>query len=181
MSRIGRQPIPVPAGVTITLSEGNTVAVKGPRGELSRSFPQAISIEREDGRLVVSRASDEGQAKALHGLSRTLLSNMVSGVTTGFTKTLDVQGVGYRAQLQGSNLQFALGFSHPVIVAPPAGITFAVEGARVHVQGIDKEQVGQVAANLRALRPPEPYKGKGIRYLGERVRRKAGKTGKVGK
>ncbi|MFN0094255.1 MAG: 50S ribosomal protein L6 [Dehalococcoidia bacterium] len=181
MSRIGRNPIPVPAGVQVTIGDDNTVAVKGPRGELTRSFPKLISVNREDGRLVVTRANEEGDAKALHGLSRTLLSNMVTGVTTGFTKTLDVQGVGYRAQLQGSNLQFALGFSHPVIVTPPAGITFAVEGARVHVQGVDKEQVGQVAANIRKLRPPEPYKGKGIRYLGERVRRKAGKTGKVGK
>jgi len=129
----------------------------------------------------VTRPNDEGKQRALHGLSRSLLNNMVVGVTDGFTKTLEVQGVGYRAQLQGTSLQLALGFSHPVIVAPPPGITFAVEGPRILVQGIDKEQVGQVAANIRKLRPPEPYKGKGIRYLGERVRRKAGKAGKVGK
>ncbi|MBI2765728.1 MAG: 50S ribosomal protein L6 [Chloroflexi bacterium] len=181
MSRIGRQPIPVPAGVEVTFGDGNSVVVKGPKGQLSRTFPTVITLSREDGQLVVSRPNDEGKVRALHGLSRTLLNNMVTGVTTGFTRTLEVQGVGYRAQLQGSNLQLALGFSHPVIVTPPGGITFALEGPRVHIQGIDKEQVGQVAANIRKLRPPEPYKGKGIRYLGERVRRKAGKAGKVGK
>jgi len=181
MSRIGRQPVAVASGVEIDVAEGNAVTVKGPRGSLSRQFPPTIVLEREDGRVVVRRPNDEGKQRALHGLSRTLLNNMVVGVTTGFTKTLEVQGVGYRAQLQGTNLQLALGFSHPVIVAPPEGITFAVEGPRVHVQGNDKEQVGQVAANIRKLRPPEPYKGKGIRYSGERVRRKAGKTGKVGK
>jgi large subunit ribosomal protein L6 len=181
MSRIGKQPIPVPGGVEVTLDDGNAITVKGPKGQLARTFPQEVVITREDGRLVVSRPNDEGKAPALHGLSRTLLNNMVTGVTAGFTKTLEVQGVGYRALLQGSNLQLALGFSHPIIVAPPPGITFAVEGPRVHVQGIDKEQVGQVAANIRKLRPPEPYKGKGIRYQGERVRRKAGKAGKVGK
>jgi large subunit ribosomal protein L6 len=172
MSRIGRQPIPVPGNVQVTLGDDNSVIVKGPKGELTRQFPAVISIKRPN---------DEGKMRALHGLSRTLLSNMVVGVTTGFTKTLEVQGVGYRAQLQGSNLQLALGFSHPVIVAPPEGIAFQIEGPRVHVQGIDKERVGQVAANIRKLRPPEPYKGKGIRYAGERVRRKAGKAGKVGK
>ncbi|MGE4056971.1 MAG: 50S ribosomal protein L6, partial [Vicinamibacterales bacterium] len=155
--------------------------VKGPKGELARTFPKQVVVNHEEGFLHVTRPNDEQNAPALHGLSRTLLSNMVTGVTAGFTKTLEVQGVGYRAQLQGSNLQLALGFSHPVIVAPPAGITFAVEGPRVLIQGIDKEQVGQVAANIRKLRPPEPYKGKGIRYQGERVRRKAGKAGKVGK
>jgi large subunit ribosomal protein L6 len=181
MSRIGRQPIPVPSGVDITLGAQNLVSVKGPRGQLSRAVPQGITVKREDGALLVERGTDEGRDRALHGLTRTLVNNMVVGVTTGFTRTLEVQGVGYRAQLQGSNLQLALGFSHPVVVAPPEGITFAVEGPRVHVQGIDKEQVGQVAANIRKIRPPEPYKGKGIRYMGERVRRKAGKTGKVGK
>jgi large subunit ribosomal protein L6 len=181
MSRIGRQPIPVPGNVQVTLGDDNSVIVKGPKGELTRQFPAVISIEREEGNLLVKRPNDEGKMRALHGLSRTLLSNMVVGVTTGFTKTLEVQGVGYRAQLQGSNLQLALGFSHPVIVAPPEGIAFQIEGPRVHVQGIDKERVGQVAANIRKLRPPEPYKGKGIRYAGERVRRKAGKAGKVGK
>ena len=181
MSRIGRQPIAVPANVEVTLGEGNAVSVKGPRGSLARTFPPVLSIEREEGTLLVTRPSDEGPVRALHGLSRTLLNNMVVGVTTGFTRTLEVQGVGYRAQMQGSNLQLALGFSHPVVVAPPAGITFTVEGPRVNVEGIDKEKVGQVAANIRKLRPPEPYKGKGIRYSGERVRRKAGKAGKGGK
>ncbi len=181
MSRIGRQPIAIPAGVQVTLGDDNAVLVKGPRGEMGRSFPSIIRLERDGEQLVVSRGSEETAAKALHGLSRTLLSNMVTGVTTGFTKTLEVQGVGYRAQLQGANLQLALGFSHPVHVTPPEGISFTLEGPRIHVQGIDKEMVGQVAANIRKLRPPEPYKGKGVRYLGERVRRKAGKTGKVGK
>ncbi|HEX6032595.1 MAG TPA: 50S ribosomal protein L6 [Tepidiformaceae bacterium] len=181
MSRIGRQPVAIPNNVEITLGEANRVAVKGPRGQLERQFPATITLSREDQQLVVTRPNDEGKQRALHGLSRSLLNNMVVGVTDGFTKTLEVQGVGYRAQLQGTSLQLALGFSHPVIVAPPPGITFAVEGPRILVQGIDKEQVGQVAANIRKLRPPEPYKGKGIRYLGERVRRKAGKAGKVGK
>ena len=181
MSRIGRQPIPVPGNVTVTLGEENNVAVKGPKGELTRQFPRTMTLSREEDNLVVTRPNDEGKQRALHGLSRTLLSNMVTGVTTGFTKTLEVQGVGYRAQLQGTSLQLALGFSHPVVVAPPDGITFAVEGPRILIQGIDKERVGQVAANIRKLRPPEPYKGKGIRYSGEKVRRKAGKAGKVGK
>ena len=181
MSRIGRQPVAVPSNVQVTIGDDNHVTVKGPRGELSRHFPKTMSIGRDEANLVVTRPNDEGKQRALHGLSRTLLNNMVTGVTTGFTKTLEVQGVGYRVQVQGSSLQLALGFSHPVIVAPPEGISFAVEGPRVHVQGNDKEQVGQVAANIRKLRPPEPYKGKGIRYLGEHVRRKAGKAGKVGK
>ena len=181
MSRIGRQPVDVPSGVEITFGENNHVVVKGPKGQLTRDFPRTIILRREEQQVLVSRPNDEGKQRALHGLSRSLLSNMVTGVTTGYTRTLEVQGVGYRAQLQGTNLQLALGFSHPVIVAPPAGITFVVEGPRVLIQGIDKEQVGQVAANVRKLRPPEPYKGKGIRYQGERVRRKAGKTGKVGK
>jgi len=181
MSRIGRQPVALPGNVQVTIGDDNHVTVKGPRGELSRQFPKTISISRDEGNLVVTRPNDEGKQRALHGLSRTLLNNMVTGVTSGFTKTLEVQGVGYRAQVQGSSLQLALGFSHPVIIAPPQGITFAVEGPRINIQGNDKEQVGQVAANIRKLRPPEPYKGKGIRYLGERVRRKAGKAGKVGK
>jgi len=181
MSRIGRQPVTVPADVQVTIGAGNAVSVQGPKGRLDRVFPPTITLSREEGTIVVARPNDEGKQRALHGLSRTLLNNMVTGVTTGFTKTLEVQGVGYRAQIQGASLQLALGFSHPVVVAPPDGITFAVEGPRVHVQGVDKERVGQVAANIRKLRPPEPYKGKGIRYLGERVRRKAGKAGKVGK
>ncbi len=181
MSRIGRQPISVPSNVQVTINDDNSVTVKGPKGELARQFPPTMQLNREDGTITVARPNDEGKQRALHGLSRSLLNNMVVGVTTGFTKTLEVQGVGYRAQLQGTNLQLALGFSHPVMVSPPEGITFAVEGPRVLVQGIDKERVGQVAANIRKLRPPEPYKGKGIRYTGERVRRKAGKAGKVGK
>lgn len=181
MSRIGRTPVAIADKVEITINDDNVVVVKGPKGELKRNFPSAVRFTREDGQIVVTRQSDEGKDRAMHGLSRSLLNNMVVGVSNGFTTTLEVQGVGYRAQLQGSNLQLALGFSHPVIVEPPAGITFTVEGPRIHVQGIDKEQVGQVAANIRKLRPPEPYKGKGIRYLGEHVRRKAGKAGKVGK
>jgi len=181
MSRIGRQPITVPANVQVTFEDDNVILVKGPRGELKRQFPATITFDRAEDVISVVRPNDEGKQRALHGLSRSLLNNMVTGVTTGFTRTLEVQGVGYRAQMQGSNLQLALGFSHPVIVAPPAGISFTVEGPRVNVEGIDKERVGQVAANIRKLRPPEPYKGKGIRYSGERVRRKAGKAGKVGK
>ncbi|MFN8617845.1 MAG: 50S ribosomal protein L6 [Dehalococcoidia bacterium] len=181
MSRIGRQPVTVPANVTLTVGDDNFVSVKGPKGELSRQFPATIALTRDEGVVNVTRPNDEGKQRSLHGLSRTLLSNMVVGVTDGFTKVLEVQGVGYRAQMQGSSLQLALGFSHPVVVAPPAGISFVVEGPRVSIQGIDKELVGQVAANIRKLRPPEPYKGKGIRYSGERVRRKAGKAGKVGK
>ena len=181
MSRIGRQPIPVPANVQVTLGDDNNVDVKGPKGELHRQFPATMTLSREEDQLVVTRPNDEGKQRALHGLSRSLLNNMVIGVTAGFTRTLEVQGVGDRAVLQGTNLQLALGFSHPVIVAAPDGIAFTVEGPRIHVAGIDKERVGQVAANIRKLRPPEPYKGKGIRYSGEKVRRKAGKAGKVGK
>ncbi|HNM76961.1 MAG TPA: 50S ribosomal protein L6 [Tepidiformaceae bacterium] len=181
MSRIGRQPVTVPASVTFTVGEDNVVSVKGPKGELTRQFPATITLSRDEGVINVTRPNDEGKQRSLHGLSRTLLNNMVVGVTEGFTKVLEVQGVGYRAQMQGSSLQLALGFSHPVVVAPPPGISFSVEGPRVSIQGIDKEAVGQVAANIRKLRPPEPYKGKGIRYAGERVRRKAGKAGKVGK
>ncbi len=181
MSRIGRQPVTVPTNVTISVNDDNFVVVKGPKGELSRQFPKTITLNRDEGVINVTRPNDEGKQRALHGLSRSLLNNMVTGVTTGYVKTLEVQGVGYRAQLQGSSLQLALGFSHPVVVAPPDGISFTVEGPRVNIEGIDKERVGQVAANIRKLRPPEPYKGKGIRYSGERVRRKAGKAGKVGK
>jgi large subunit ribosomal protein L6 len=180
MSRIGRQPVPVLPNVEINIADGNFVTVKGPKGQLQRQFPVSMRFAREDDRIVVTRPNDEGTQRALHGLSRTLLNNMVVGVTDGFTVTLEVQGVGYRAAIQGQSLQMALGFSHPVVVEPPAGVTFAVEGPRILIQGIDKEQVGQVAANVRKIRPPEPYKGKGIRYLGERVRRKAGKAGKVG-
>ena len=180
MSRVGKQPVPIAEGVDVAIGEDNHVVVKGPRGELRRTFPDGVRFTAEAGAIVVTRASDAGPHRALHGLSRSLLHNMVAGVSEGFTKTLEVQGVGYRAQLQGERLQLALGFSHPVFVDPPEGIAFTVEGPRINVSGIDKEQVGQVAADIRKLRPPEPYKGKGIRYLGERVRRKAGKAGKVG-
>ncbi len=180
MSRVGKQPIPIVAGVQVTLGEGNDITVKGPRGELHRTFPDAIRFAIEDNQVIVTRPSDVSSHRALHGLSRSLLNNMVLGVTEGFTKTLEVQGVGYRAQLEGSSLRLAVGFSHPVIIDPPEGITFVVEGPRINVSGNDKEQVGQVAADVRKVRPPEPYKGKGIRYLGEHVRRKAGKAGKVG-
>ena len=181
MSRIGRRPIPLPSGVTFS-QEGATVRLKGPRGELVREVSQVIAIEQSDGQLNVTRPNDEAQSRALHGLTRTLVANMVTGVSEGFTKTLDIQGVGYRAAKQGEGLQLNLGFSHPVVVAPPEGITFDVEGQnRVHVRGSSKELVGQTAANIRSIRPPEPYKGKGVRYLGENVRRKAGKAGKGGK
>jgi large subunit ribosomal protein L6 len=174
-------PVPVPAGVDVTI-DGRNVRVKGPKGELSHTLAEPISVERgDDGALLVTRPDDERESRSLHGLSRTLLNNMVVGVSQGFTRTLEVQGVGYRAQIQGRDLNLALGFSHPVVVTPPDGIEFVVEANRIHVQGIDKEHVGQVAANIRKLRPPEPYKGKGIRYQGEVVRRKAGKSGKVGK
>ncbi len=181
MSRVGKQPIPVPSGVNIEI-DGTSVVVKGPKGQLARQFNSDMRITREDGQLIVTRPSDQKDHRAMHGLSRTLLANMVIGVSTGFTKTLEIQGVGYRAQKQGVNLTLAVGFSHPVEFAPPPGIDFNVEGNnRVLVSGIDKELVGQVAANLRGVRPPEPYKGKGIRYAGEVVRRKAGKAGKGGK
>ena len=180
MSRVGKQPVPLAANVQVVLGEDNAITVKGPMGELRRAFPQAIRFTLEEDRIIVTRPSDASSHRALHGLSRSLLNNMVVGVTEGFTKTLEVQGVGYRAQLEGQNLRLAVGFSHPVLVEPPEGITFAVEGQRISVSGVDKEQVGQIAADIRKVRPPEPYKGKGIRYLGERVRRKAGKAGKVG-
>jgi large subunit ribosomal protein L6 len=179
MSRIGRQPIAIAQGVTVEI-DGRRVTVKGPRGQLSREFHPDMRITRADGQVIVTRPSDAKVHKALHGLTRTLVANMVTGVTTGFTKSLELQGVGYRVQKQGHNLVLTVGYSHPVEVAPPPGIEFVVEGTtRIQVQGIDKELVGQVAANLRKVRPPEPYKGKGIRYLGEMVRRKAGKTGKA--
>jgi len=180
MSRIGREPVPFDSKVSITFEDGNVITVKGPKGELKRTFHQNMLFAKEEGQVLVTRPSDSNQNKALHGLSRSLLKNMVEGVTDGFTKVLELQGVGYRAQLQGSNLQVNVGFSHPVIVEPPAGIEFSIEASRITISGIDKELVGQVAANIRKIRPPEPYKGKGIRYVGEYVRRKAGKAGKVG-
>ena len=178
MSRIGRKTIPVPTGVDITIN-GQTVQVKGPKGQLSHTLAEPITIERAENELVVKRPNDERKAKELHGLSRTLVANMVVGVTDGYRKTLEIAGTGYRVTAKGKDLEFALGFSHPVLVTPPPGITFSVEKPTVfHIAGIDKQQVGEVAANIRKIRPPEPYKGKGVRYQGEVVRRKAGKAGK---
>jgi large subunit ribosomal protein L6 len=179
MSRIGRMPIPVPNGVDVTI-DGRSVAVKGPKGSLSHEIVAPISIERaEDGTLVVSRPDDERDSRARHGLTRTLVANMVTGVTEGYEKTLEIVGVGYRVTAKGSSLEFALGFSHPVTVDPPEGISFEVQTpTRFVVRGIDKQKVGEVAANIRKIRKPEPYKGKGVRYAGEQVRRKVGKTGK---
>jgi large subunit ribosomal protein L6 len=177
MSRIGKRPITVPAKVTVTI-EGQTVTVKGPKGELSHTLPTKISAVLDGETLNVNRADESRVARQLHGLSRTLVSNMVEGVSKGFERKLEIQGVGYRAAVQGRNLNLAMGYSHPVNIEPPAGITFAVEGTtNVTVSGIDKEVVGNTAAKIRAVRPPEPYKGKGIRYAGEVVRRKVGKTG----
>ena len=179
MSRIGRLPIPVPGGVDVTL-DGRTVSVKGPKGSLSHTLATPITVERtDDGTLQVQRPDDERESRALHGLSRTLIANMVTGVTEGYSKTLEIVGTGYRVTAKGSDLEFALGFSHPVLVKAPDGINFRVEApTRFVVEGIDKQQVGEVAANIRKLRKPDPYKGKGVRYQGEVVKRKVGKTGK---
>jgi large subunit ribosomal protein L6 len=178
MSRIGRQPIPVPAGVTAKI-DGSDVTISGPKGSLSLTVASPIVIEEEDGSLVVSRPDDERTSRSLHGLTRTLVSNMVTGVTQGYEKSLEIVGTGYRVAAKGTDLEFQLGFSHPVTVKAPQGITFQVESpVKFKVQGIDKQQVGEVAANIRKLRKPEPYKGKGVRYEGEIVRRKAGKAGK---
>ncbi len=179
MSRIGKLPVDVPSGVEVQI-DGDTVTVSGPKGTLSHTLSGGITVEKsDDGSLSVARPNDERDAKALHGLSRTLVANMVHGVTQGFEKKLEIVGVGYRVQAKGSTLEFALGYSHPVVVEAPDGITFAVESpTKFTVSGIDKQQVGQTAANIRKLRKPEPYKGKGIRYADERVRRKAGKAGK---
>lgn len=180
MSRIGVKPIPVPAGVVITLRDGNDVTVKGPKGELAQTFTPLLSIVQEDGIIQVSRPSEERKVKALHGLTRSLLNNMVVGVTDGYTKNLEILGVGYRAAMDGKNLVLNVGYSHPVRMIAPDGITYAVEGNnRVSVSGINKQVVGEEAARIRGTRPPEPYKGKGIRYQGEVVRRKAGKAGKA--
>ena len=179
MSRIGRIPVPVPTGVDITI-EGNVVTVQGPKGTLTHTVPAPIQVVRDEaGALVVTRPDDERASRSLHGLTRTLLANLVTGVTAGYSKTLEIVGTGYRVQAKGANLEFALGFSHPVTVEPPEGITFTVETAtRFVVAGIDKQQVGEVAANIRKIRKPEPYKGKGVKYQGEVVRRKVGKAGK---
>jgi large subunit ribosomal protein L6 len=178
MSRIGKNPIAVPGGVDVTISD-RTVTVKGPKGQLQRDLPGVITVRQEDGQLIVERPDDERENRAQHGLTRTLVANMVTGVTDGFSKELEIVGVGYRAQAQGAGLELALGFSHPVRVAAPDGIQFEVPApTRIIVRGIDKEQVGQVAADIRKIRKPEPYKGKGVRYVGEHIQRKAGKTGK---
>jgi large subunit ribosomal protein L6 len=179
MSRIGRLPIPVPSGVDVAI-DGQTVSVKGPKGSLNHVVAAPITVERdEDGTLKVLRPNDERQNRALHGLSRTLVANMVIGVTDGYSKTLEIVGTGYRVQARGSDLEFALGFSHPVVVPAPDGITFNVEApTRFTVSGVDKQKVGEVSANIRKLRKPDPYKGKGVRYQGEQIRRKAGKAGK---
>ena len=178
MSRIGRTPVPVPTGVEITI-EGRELTVKGPKGTLERRLPGDISVRQEGAEVIVERPDDERENRALHGLVRSLVNNMVLGVSQEFTKELEIIGVGYRANMQGSTLDLALGFSHPVRVDAPDGIAFEVPAPnRIVVRGIDKEQVGQVAADIRAIRKPEPYKGKGVRYLGEYVARKAGKTAK---
>ena len=179
MSRIGKVPVPVPAGVDVSIDDA-VVTVKGPKGTLTHTIPSPITVARdEDGALVVTRPNDERDARSLHGLTRTLLHNLVVGVTEGYEKKLEIVGTGYRVMAKGSDLEFALGFSHPVVVTAPEGITFAVETpTRFSVSGIDKQQVGEVAANIRKIRKPEPYKGKGVRYAGEVVKRKAGKAGK---
>ena len=178
MSRIGRMPVTVPSGVDVTI-DGRDVTVTGPKGTLRHTVAPPIEVARDDGVLRVTRPSDEGEIRALHGLSRTLIANMITGVTEGYRKTLEIVGVGYRVQARGRDLEFSLGFSHPVHVAPPEGISFRVEApTRFVVEGIDKQQVGEVAANIRKLRKPDPYKGKGVRYQGEQVRRKVGKAGK---
>ena len=178
MSRIGKIPVQVPAGVDVTIS-GSLVTVKGPKGTLEHAVPAPITVAQEDGTLVVSRPDDERSSRALHGLTRTLLANLVTGVTQGYEKKLEIVGTGYRVTAKGGDLEFALGFSHPVVVKAPEGIAFAVESpTKFTVTGIDKQQVGEVAANIRKIRKPEPYKGKGVRYAGEVVRRKAGKSGK---
>ena len=179
MSRVGKMPIELPTGVQVRV-DGTRVTVTGPRGELSRDIDREMTVEQSDGRLLVSRPTDQQRHRAMHGLTRSLVDNMVKGVSEGFSKTLEMQGVGYRAQMQGHDLVLAIGFSHPVQIPPPPTIEFEVEGTtRIIVKGINREQVGQVAADVRKIRPPEPYKGKGIRYLGEYVRRKAGKAGKA--
>jgi large subunit ribosomal protein L6 len=175
MSRIGRKPIPVPEAVTVEIAPGQ-VAVKGPKGELNQRLSPEMTVEQADSEVTIQRPTDRGEHRALHGLTRSLIANMVEGVTNGFEKQLEIQGVGYRAQLKGRNLEMALGYSHPVTVEPPAGIEFEVpQPTEIVVRGIDKQLVGQVAADIRKRRPPEPYKGKGIRYRGEHVARKVGK------
>lgn len=178
MSRIGKVPVPVPAGVEVTI-EGATLTVKGPKGALVHTIPAPIEVSQEEGQITVTRPNDERSSRSLHGLTRTLINNLIIGVTQGYEKKLEIVGTGYRVAAKGADLEFALGFSHPVIVTPPEGISFAVESqTKFSVSGISKQQVGEVAANIRKIRKPEPYKGKGVRYAGEVVRRKAGKAGK---
>jgi large subunit ribosomal protein L6 len=179
MSRIGKKPIPIPTGVDVTI-DGQKVSVKGPKGTLEMSVAEPITLSRaDDGAILVSRPDDERHNRSLHGLSRTLVSNLVTGVTQGYTIKMEIFGVGYRVQLRGQNLEFALGYSHPVVIEPPEGITFKVETpTKFTISGIDKQKVGQISANIRRLRRPDPYKGKGVRYEGEQIRRKVGKTGK---
>ena len=180
VSRIGRMPVVIPKGVEVEL-KGSTVRVKGPKGEMSHTFPASMTIKIEDGEVQVSRPSDESAHRALHGMTRALINNMVVGVSTGFEKILEVNGVGYRAEMNGKNLVLNVGYSHPVVVEPAEGISFVVDTRtrQIKVMGYDKAQIGQVAADIRKIRPPEPYKGKGIKYLDEKIRRKAGKAGKV--
>ena len=179
MSRVGKNPIPLPRGVEVQVN-GPQINVKGPKGQLDRRVDPEMRVEQQDGQLVVVRPTDQTRHRAMHGLTRSLIANMVQGVSEGVSKTLEMQGVGYRAQMQGTTLQLSVGFSHPVDVRPQPGIEFEVDGTtKIIVKGINKEQVGQVAADVRKIRPPEPYKGKGIRYAGEYVRRKAGKAGKA--
>lgn len=179
MSRIGRQPVPVPAGVDVTIN-GQHLSVKGPKGMLELAVAEPISVScNDDGAIVVTRPDDERRNRSLHGLSRTLVANLVTGVTEGYTTKMEIFGVGYRVQLKGNTLEFALGYSHPVVVEAPEGITFAVDTpTKFSITGIDKQKVGQISANIRRLRRPDPYKGKGVRYEGEQIRRKVGKTGK---
>lgn len=178
MSRIGKQPIAVPAGVDVTI-DGSTISVKGSKGELTQTFSSLLSYNLEDGQLSVTRPDDSREARSLHGLTRTLINNMMIGVSQGYTKSLELVGVGYRAAVKGENLDLSLGFSHPVVITPPAGIKFETPAqTKIVISGIDKQKVGQIAAEIRGIRPPEPYKGKGVRYEGEHVRRKLGKAAK---
>jgi large subunit ribosomal protein L6 len=178
MSRIGRLPIEIPSGVDVTV-DGSAVTVKGPKGELNLTVARPIEVAVENGQVLVTRPDDERESRSLHGLTRTLIANNIQGVTQGYSKSLEVVGTGYRVMARGTDVEFALGFSHPVLVSPPAGISFQVEGNnRLTVSGIDKQAVGEVAANIRKIRKPEPYKGKGVRYAGEAVRRKTGKSGR---
>ena len=175
MSRIGKQPIPVPSGVTVTI-EPEVVRVSGPRGNLEERKPRDIAVEQQDSDILVTRPTDRGEHRALHGLTRSLIANMVTGVTEGYTKRLEIQGVGYRAALKGRDIELQVGFSHPIVVEPPAGIEFEIPApTQIVVRGIDKQAVGEIAAQIRKARPPEPYKGKGVRYAGEHVARKVGK------